>query len=160
NAARVVKSAPTEVADKLEKLLEKDRMLEREVQELKKKLAMGGSAGGGIDEMLRGARDVPGGKALAVRVDSADAATLRELAQRLRDKLGAGVVLVGSASGGKASLVLAVSKELTSKYKAGELIRPIAQVLGGSGGGRPDMAQAGGTAVDKLDEALAGFYGA
>jgi alanyl-tRNA synthetase len=87
-----------------------------------------------------------------------DAAALRELAERLRDKLGSAVVLVGAASADKAMLVLTVSKDLTDRYKAGDLIKGIAQIVGGSGGGRPDMAQAGGTDISKLDEALASLY--
>jgi alanyl-tRNA synthetase len=122
---------------------------------------MGGSGqggGGGIEDMLKSAREVPGGKALAVKVGVGDAATLRELAERLRDKLGEAVVLVGAPGKDKAMLVLAVSKGLTDRYKAGELIKGIAQMVGGSGGGRPDMAQAGGTDVGKLDEALESLY--
>ena len=87
-----------------------------------------------------------------------DAATLRELAEKLRDKLGDAVVLVGAVGKDKALLVLTVSKALTDRYKAGDLIKGIAQIVGGSGGGRPDMAQAGGTEIDKLDEALESLY--
>jgi alanyl-tRNA synthetase len=159
-AARVVKAAPTELADKVEKLVERERQLERENADLKRKVAMGGGAGssGGIDDMLRGARDVPGGKALAVKASVGDAATLRELAEKLRDKLGESVVLVGAPGKDKAMLVLTVSKGLTDRYKAGDLIKGVAQLVGGSGGGRPDMAQAGGTQMDKLDEALESLY--
>jgi alanyl-tRNA synthetase len=158
-AARMVKAAPGEVADKIEKLVERERQLEKEVADLRRKLAMGaGSPGGGLDELLRGARDVPGGKALAVRLPVGDAATLREMAEQLRDKLGEAVVLVGAVGEGKAMLVLAVSKALTSRYRAGDLIKGVAQMVGGSGGGRPDMAQAGGTQVDNLDEALESLY--
>ena len=112
----------------------------------------------GIFPSLNGFAMEPGGKALAVRVDAPDAAVLREMAEKLRDKLGEAVVLVGSVAGPKAMIALAVSKGLTDRYKAGDLIKPVAQVLGGSGGGRPDMAQAGGTQVDKLDEALEKLY--
>jgi alanyl-tRNA synthetase len=158
-AARVVKAAPGEVAEKIEKLVDRERQLEKEIAELKRQVAMGGgSGGGGLDDQLRGARDIPGGKALAVRLPVGDAATLREVAEKLRDKLGDAVVLVGGAGQGKAMLVLTVSKSLTDRYRAGDLIRGIAQVLGGSGGGRPDMAQAGGTQIEKLDEALDGLY--
>jgi alanyl-tRNA synthetase len=159
SAARVLKSAPSELGEKLEKLLERDRQLEREVADLKRKIAMGGGAGGGMDDMVKSARAIPGGKALGVRVDGADAATMRELAEKLRDKLGEAVVLVGAANGRKASLVVCVSKGLTDRYKAGDLIKQVAQIVGGSGGGRPDMAQAGGTQVEKLDDAIAAFYG-
>jgi alanyl-tRNA synthetase len=160
NAAKAAKSGTSDLTEKIEKLLEHDRALEKEVADLKRKIAMGGSSGGGIDDMLRGARDVPGGKALAVKVDAMDAATQRELAEKLRDKLGDAVVLVGTVNGPKASLVLTVSKSLTDRYKAGELIKTVASHVGGSGGGRPDMAQAGGANVDKLDDALASLYSA
>ena len=93
-----------------------------------------------------------------MKVDVPDGAMLREVAEKLRDKLGESVVVVGSVAGPKAMLVVTVSKGLTDKFKAGELIKPIAQLVGGNGGGRPDMAQAGGTQVDKLDEALAKLY--
>jgi alanyl-tRNA synthetase len=108
--------------------------------------------------MLKGAREVPGGKALAVKASVSDPATLRELAEKLRDKLGEAVVLVGAPGKDKAMLVLTVSKGLTDRYKAGDLIKGIAQILGGSGGGRPDLAQAGGTNVEKLDEAIESLY--
>jgi alanyl-tRNA synthetase len=158
-AARMVKAAPAEVAEKLGKILERERQLEKEIAELKRKVAMGGGpAAGGLDELLRGAREVPGGKALAVRLPVGDAATLREMAEQLRDKLGDGVVLVGAVGEGRAMLVLAVSKSLTGRYRAGDVIKGVAQMVGGSGGGRPDMAQAGGTQVDKLDEALESLY--
>jgi alanyl-tRNA synthetase len=108
--------------------------------------------------MLASARDIPGGKAVSVKAPVADAATLRELADKLRDKLVDAVVLVGAVGAGKVSLVLTVSKSLLDRYKAGDLIKKVAEIVGGSGGGRPDMAQAGGTQPDKLDEALAAFY--
>ncbi len=158
-AARLVKASPADVPDKVEKVLERERQLEREVADMKRKLAMGGGASsGGLDDMLRGAREVPGGKALAVKAQVGDAATLRELAEKLRDKLWDAVVLVGAPGDDKAMLVLTVSKTLTSRYKAGDLIKGIAQAVGGSGGGRPDMAQAGGPDVSKLDEALESLY--
>ncbi len=159
SAARVVRSGTADLPEKIEKLLE-DRQLEKEVQDLKRKLAMGGGAGagGGLEEMLRAAREVPGGKALAAKVDALDVATLREMADKLRDKLGDAVVLVASVAGGKVQLVVTVSKTLVGRYKAGDIVKQVAEVVGGSGGGRPDMAQAGGTQVDKIDEALARFY--
>jgi alanyl-tRNA synthetase len=159
SAARAGRSGVGDVAEKIEKLVERDRALEKEIADLKKKVAMGGSAGGGIDEMITHARTIPGGRALVVRVDGSDAATLRDLAEKLRDKLGDAVVLIGAVNGEKASLVLAVSQSLTARYKAGELIKPVAQGVGGSGGGRPDMAQAGGTDIGKIDEAMNRLYG-
>ncbi|MDP9150023.1 MAG: alanine--tRNA ligase [Myxococcota bacterium] len=161
-AARVIKCSPSDVTEKIERLLEHEKQLEKELGELRRRLAMGegtgGAAASGLDELLRGAREIPGGKALAVKVAVGDAATLREVAENLRDKLGSAVVLVGAVSQDKAMLVMTVSKALTDRYKAGDLIKGIAQILGGSGGGRPDMAQAGGTRLDKLDEAMDSLY--
>jgi alanyl-tRNA synthetase len=158
-AARAVRSGTNDVAEKIEKVLERERQLEKEVSDLKRKVALGGTGGGGggLDELSKGARDIPGGKALAVRVE-ADASTLREMADKLRDKLGDAVVLVAAVHGGKAQLVVTVSKSLVGKYNAGDLVKKVAEVVGGSGGGRPDMAQAGGTQVEKIDDALARFY--
>jgi alanyl-tRNA synthetase len=167
-AARIVKAAPAEVGAKLEKLIERERSLEKEVAALKRDLALGAGAasggaggagsGGGLADALDKARAVPGGKALAIRLAVGDAATLRETAEKLRDKLGEAVVLVGASGKDKAMLVLTVSKGLVGRYDAGDLIKQIAVVVGGSGGGRPDMAQAGGTQIDKLDEALESLY--
>ncbi|MEO7113686.1 MAG: alanine--tRNA ligase, partial [Polyangiaceae bacterium] len=156
--AQAVGAASAQLPEKIEKLLGEKRLLEREVADLKKKVAMGGGGGGGIDTWVQSARDIPGGKALAVKVDAPDATTLRDIADKIRDKLGDCVVLVGAVQGPKAALVLTVSKSLTDKFKAGELIKPVAEIVGGSGGGRPDMAQAGGTQIDKIDDALAAFY--
>jgi len=159
DAARTLKAPPSELPEKIEKLIERERALEKETAELNRKVAMGsGASGGGFDDMLRGARDIPGGRALAVKVSVGDPATMREVAERLRDKLGEAVVLVGAASKDKATLVLVVSRGLTDRYKAGDLVKGVAQMVGGAGGGRPDMAQAGGTQVDRLDDALESLY--
>jgi alanyl-tRNA synthetase len=164
SAGTVVKSLP----EKVDRLQQDKRQLEKEVAELKRRIGLGASvlstsnlhAGGGGSPapMAEKARDIPGGKALAERIEVADAATLREVAETWRDRLGSAVVLVGAASTDKAMLVLTVSKDLTSRYNAGQIIKGIAQMLGGSGGGRPDLAQAGGTQIDRLDEALESLY--
>src|SRR5689334_21611159 len=105
-----------------------------------------GGGGGGEGAILARARDVGGIHVLGIAVDVADMGALREMAEKLRDKLGDAVVLVGSKAGAKVQLVLTVAKGLVARgLKAPDLIRPIAQIVGGSGGGRPDMAQAGGT---------------
>jgi alanyl-tRNA synthetase len=159
SASRVLRSSPAELTDRIEKLLELERQHEKELAELRRKVAMGGGpSGGAFEDLLKGARDVPGGKALAVKVSVGDAAMLREMAEKLRDRLGEAIVLVGTAGKDKAMLVLTVSKGLTNRYKAGELVKGVAEILGGSGGGRPDLAQAGGTRVEKLDEALESLY--
>ncbi len=154
-AARMAKTSPAELGDKLEKILARERALEKELEQVQRKLATGG---GGLDALLAGAREVGGVKVLGARTEVTDRGALRELAEQLRDRLGRAVVLVGSVSEGRAQLVLMVDKGLTARLKAGELIRPIAAVVGGSGGGRPDMAQAGGTEPAHLDAAIAAVY--
>ncbi|HEY2410361.1 MAG TPA: alanine--tRNA ligase [Polyangiaceae bacterium] len=154
--ANLAKATPANVAEKVEKLATRERQLEKQIDELERKLATG--AGGGIDALLASARDIAGVKVLGVRSQVSDRGALRELAEQLRDRLGPSIVLVGSVAEGKAQLVLTVAKSLNDRFKAGELIRPIAGLVGGSGGGRPDMAQAGGTEIAKLDEAIEAIY--
>jgi alanyl-tRNA synthetase len=165
NASRLVKAGPNELPEKIERLLDDTKKLEKELADAKRKLAFGGggaaggtSGGGGVDDLAAKAKELPFGRVLAAKVDVPDGAMLRELAEKVRDKLGDAVVLLGSINGPKAQLVCTVSKSLTGRLKAGDLIRPIAQMLGGSGGGRPDMAQAGGTDIAKIDEALEKLY--
>jgi alanyl-tRNA synthetase len=157
-ASRVAKTGGADLIEKLEKIMAREKELEKQLADLTRKLAMGG--GGGIDGLLSKARDIKGARVLAVRTEVADPAALREMAEMLRDKLGDGIVVVGASTGDKASLVAAVSKSLTSRIKAGDLIRPIAKLVGGAGGGRPDMAQAGGPDPSKLDEAIEHAYAA
>ncbi len=153
--AEIARTTPAALSDKVEKLVARERQLEKQIEDLQRKLASGG---GGVDSLLSRARDVNGVKVLGVRSEVTDRGALRELAEQLRDKLGDAIVLVGSAHDGKAQLVLTVSKPLTDRYRAGDIIRPIAQIVGGSGGGRPDMAQAGGTEISRLDEAIEAVY--
>jgi alanyl-tRNA synthetase len=153
--AKLVKADGPDLPDKVSKVMQRERELEKEIADLKRKVSMGGGAGGGVDTMLQQVQDVAGVKVLALRSDVADGGALREMAEKLRDKLGEAVVVVGAATDKKAMLVTVVSKGLTGKVKAGDVIRQVAQMVGGSGGGRPDMAQAGGSDPSKLDEALA-----
>ncbi len=158
-AARAAKATPDTLADKLGRMVERQRMLEKEIETLQKKLLTGGGSGG-IDSMLSKAREVSGVKVLGIRTEVTDRGALRELAEQLRDKLGDSVVVVGSEADGKAQLVATVSKSVMDRFKAGELIKGVAAIVGGSGGGRPDMAQAGGTDPSKLDDAIESIYGA
>ncbi len=154
-AAHAAKASVQALPDKIEKLVSGEKSLLKQIEDLQRKLMSGG---GGFDALLGQARDVAGIKVLSVRTDVVDRAQLRELAEKLRDKLGDSVVLVASEHEGKAQLVLTVAKQLTSRFKAGELIKGVAQMVGGSGGGRPDMAQAGGTDPTRLDEAVESLY--
>ncbi|MBK8252246.1 MAG: alanine--tRNA ligase [Polyangiaceae bacterium] len=163
NKARaLVKVQGGDLLDKLSKVIAHERELEKKVTDLEKKLLEAGSGGGGggIEGMLAHAKDIGGIKVLARRVpDNTQAGALRELAEKLRDKLGErAAVLLGTKGPDKVALALMVSKGATDKLKAGELIKAVSKIVGGSGGGRPDMAQAGGTDVTKIDEAMAAFY--
>src|SRR5262249_10646602 len=106
------------------------------------------------------ARTVGDARVLAIRIAVSDPGAMREQAEKLRDKLGRAVVVLGAVSDDhtKVALVCTVSKDLTGRYQAGRIIKDVAAVVGGGGGGRPDMAQAGGTDPSKLDEALARVY--
>jgi alanyl-tRNA synthetase len=154
-AAQAAKANPALLVDRIEKFWASEKALEKQVAELQRKLMSGG---GGFDALLGKARDVAGVKVLGVRTDVTDRGQLRELAEQLRDKLGDSIVLVASEHEGKAQLVLTVAKPLLGRFKAGELIRSVAEIVGGSGGGRPDMAQAGGTEPARLDEAIEALY--
>jgi alanyl-tRNA synthetase len=103
-------------------------------------------------------KDVKGVKVLAHRVDNLERAQLRTLVDQLRDKIGSGVVVLGSASNGNVSLIVGVTKDLTGRVQAGKVIAPVAQKVGGKGGGRPDLAEAGGKDAGALDGALDGAY--
>jgi alanyl-tRNA synthetase len=103
-------------------------------------------------------KDVKGVKVLAHRVDNLERAQLRTLVDQLRDKIGSGVVVLGSASNGNVSLIVGVTKDLTSRVQAGKVIAPVAQRVGGKGGGRPDLAEAGGKDAAALDAALDAAY--
>ena len=106
-------------------------------------------------EAVEKVKEVKGVKVLAHRVDNLERAQMRTLIDQLRDKVGSGVVVLGSATNGNVSLIVGVTKDLTSKIQAGKVIGPVAQKVGGKGGGRPDMAQAGGTDPAALPSALA-----
>jgi alanyl-tRNA synthetase len=137
-------------------MTKREKELEKEIAALQKKLALGG--GGGVEGMIAGARTLEGGKALAARIEAPDANTLREVADQVRDKLGESVVLLAAVQGDKVAMVVTVTKALTAKFKAGDLVKELAPIVGGKGGGRPDMAQAGGAEVGKVDDLLAAFY--
>jgi alanyl-tRNA synthetase len=148
-AATLLKSDSSQLESRIRKLLEHQRELERQVESLRGKL-QSGQAG----QLLDAVREVSGVKILAVKVDSMDGRQLREMADQLRDKLGSGVLVIGCEQEGKANLLVAVSKDLTDRLHAGNLIRRLAELVGGKGGGRPDLAQAGGSNPQQLQAAL------
>ena len=137
-------------------VLAKTQALQERVKQLEKQLsqAAGKLAANRGDELTSQAQAVGPAKVLAAAVDGVDAAALRDLLDQLKNKLGSAIVVLGAANEGKVSLIAGVTQDLTAKVKAGELVNMVAQQVGGKGGGRPDMAQAGGTDPSKLDAAL------
>ncbi|PZN28681.1 MAG: alanine--tRNA ligase, partial [Proteobacteria bacterium] len=150
DVAALVKAGREDVEDKVKQLLERSRKLEKEVASLKTRLA----SGQGTDVASQ-AVDVDGVKVVAARMDGADAAALRQAVDRLKDKLKSAAIVLASVQNEKVVLVAGVTPDRTARLKAGELVNVVAQKVGGRGGGRPDMAQAGGNDASKLDEALA-----
>ncbi len=144
--AGLVKSDPQQLEGRLQKLLEQQKQLEKELEQLQAQANADRSG-----ELIDQAQDVAGVKLLAVKVDGVDGKGMREFSDSLRDKLGSGVLVLVSDAGGKVALLVAVTKDLTGKVKAGELIRPLAEIVGGRGGGRPDLAQAGGPDVARIE---------
>jgi alanyl-tRNA synthetase len=153
-AAAALKSPPQEVALKVAQILDSVKGLEKELARLKSKLA---SSQG--DELADQVVEVKGVKLLAATLDGADARALREAMDKLKDKFKSAVIVLAAADQGKVSLIAGVTPDLTSKLKAGDLVNFVAQQVGGKGGGRPDMAQAGGNDPSKLPEALASVRG-
>jgi len=127
------------------------KSLEKELSALKSKLAA--TQG---DDLAVQAQDINGVKVLAAQLEGADVATLRETLDKLKDKLHSAAIVLASVSDGKVTLIAGVTKDQTGKVKAGELVNFVALQVGGKGGGRPDMAQAGGTQPENLEKALAG----
>ena len=148
-AAQVLKAQPQELNQKLGQILDNVKSLEKELSRLKAKLAM--SQG---DDLAEQAVDVGPAKVLAATLDGADSKTLREALDKLKDKLGSAAIVLAAIEGDKVTLIAGVTADLIAKVKAGELVNFVAQQVGGKGGGRPDMAQAGGTEPETFPEAV------
>jgi alanyl-tRNA synthetase len=136
--------------DRLEKLLARQRELQREIESLQGKLNAAASG-----DLLANVVEVNGIRLLAVEVQVEDVKALRDLSDSLKDRIGEGVIVLGAAIGGKANLLVAVTKGLSVTIKAGDVIKQLAPIIGGSGGGKPELAQAGGALPEKLGDALA-----
>ncbi len=152
--AALLKAAPAEVPARVGSLMDQLRALEKEITALKSRLA---SAQG--DELLARAVDVKGLKVLAARLDGADAKALRETLDQLKNKLGSAAIVLAAVDGGKVQLAAGVTADRTGQVKAGELVNFVAQQVGGKGGGKPDLAMAGGTDAAALPQALASVAG-
>ncbi|MCK4503839.1 MAG: alanine--tRNA ligase, partial [Desulfuromonadales bacterium] len=147
--ADLVKSDPQKLEARLEKLLEQQKEMGKELEQLQAKANANRSG-----ELIEQVQEIDGIKLLAVKLPGVDGKGLRDFSDQLRDKLGSGVLVLVTDAGGKVAILIAVTKDLTDRVKAGNLIKPLAAIVGGRGGGRPDLAQAGGSDIEKIEELL------
>ena len=152
--AELLRSPPEEAAAKVEQLLKRSRDMEKELVAARQALVTGQTT-----DHADSVQEIEGIKVLSMRMDGADAKTLRDAVDRFKDKLKSAVVVLGSVDDGKVRLAAGVTKDNTDRIRAGDLIKPVAEQVGGKGGGRPDFAQAGGNDASKLDQALASVPG-
>ena len=153
DAARLVKEKPEVVPRRIEKILTDQKSLEKEIEKLKAQIAAKST-----DDAKEEIKTINGIKVIVKKVAVDSTAALRDLADKFKDKIKSGIVVLGSAAGSKVLLIVVVSKDLVDRYHAGNIVKQVAAVVGGGGGGRPDMAQAGGTKPEKLDAALDKAY--
>jgi alanyl-tRNA synthetase len=151
--AGLLNSTEDAIIPALERQIESTKQLEKELESLKRK-----AAGSEADALLETARTVKNVRVLAAQVKGFDRAALRQMVDTLRQKLGSGVVVLASAEDGKVALITAVTKDLTPKLHAGKIVQELAKLVGGSGGGRPDMAEAGGKDTSGIENALRTVY--
>jgi alanyl-tRNA synthetase len=151
--AHTLRSPRLELPRALARLLEQQRQLENELETVKRKIA-----NSQLGNLAEAPEQVKGVAVISRKVEGVDASMLRELAENTSAKIGSGVVVLGLASNGKASLVAVVSADLQKRLHAGKIIKSVAELVGGSGGGRPDFAQAGGKEAEKLEVALQAVY--
>jgi alanyl-tRNA synthetase len=151
--AQVLKAPRGELLPRLDKVLQRQKELEKQVEALQGQLAAARSG-----DLLEQVRQVNGIQVLSLQVEAEDPKALRDYADKLRDRLKSGVIVLGSKAPDKAMLIAVVTKDLTDRYHAGKIVGELAALLGGKGGGRPDMAQAGGPNKEKLSQALAQAY--
>ena len=147
--ASSLKSVPGELTSKVDRLIERQRELERELSSFQDKLSHQE-----LSKLLPFVREIKGVKVLSAKVDGKDVSRMREFVDQLKGKMGSGIILLGGQNQNKVSLIMGVTSDLTQRFHAGELIKKIAVHVGGTGGGRPDFAQAGGNDSKKLDQAL------
>jgi alanyl-tRNA synthetase len=147
--ARLIKEKPEDIPKRIDKIISEHKSAEKEIEKLKAKIAT--AKAGGTEEDIR---SINGVKILAKKVVVDKPAALRELADRFKEKIKSGIVVLGSVAGPKVLLIVVVTKDLTNRFNAGSIVKQVAAIVGGGGGGRPDMAQAGGSKPEKLDQAL------
>ncbi|MEX1301428.1 MAG: DHHA1 domain-containing protein, partial [Desulfotignum sp.] len=153
SSAALLKTGRPELLSRLESVLQEKKNLEKELASIKARIAS--SSVSDIDDSIR---EINGVRVLSRRVEIDNPSQLRDLADKFKAKLGSGILLLGAESNGKALLIATVSQDLVTRYKAGDIVKQAARIVGGGGGGRPDMAQAGGTQPRFLDQALETVY--
>jgi len=153
--ANILRITKGEAADKIKKLLEHQKGLEKEISAIKKSRKLDTATA-----LLEGAREISGVKVVATVMDSEKPEELRDMADALKARLGSGIVILGSKHADKAIILASVTRDLTDRFSAGEIVKRLAPIVGGKGGGRNDMAQAGGKLADKIDEAIEKAYSA
>jgi alanyl-tRNA synthetase len=147
--SHLLKSSEAELKGKIQSLLEEMKAKERELASLKSKLA-----GSLVEEVLAGKKEVKGVSFVTARTDELDADGMRQLIDTLKEKMGSGVIVLASGKPNQIAFIAGVTKDLVSRVKAGDIVKEVAKITGGGGGGRPDLAQAGGKDVTKVDEAI------
>jgi len=153
SAASLLKATPEEVEERIHRLLNEHKSKDREIESLKGKLLTKRS-----EDILSGIQEVAGVKVLAREMEAASPKDLREAGDRIRDKLGSGIVLLGARVENRAILTCMITADLTDRFKAGDIIRQLSGIVGGKGGGRPDMAQGGGDRPENLSKAMEALY--
>jgi alanyl-tRNA synthetase len=153
SSANLLKGSKEDVVLKIETLLKDKKSLEKQVEALKAKKAFKS-----VENIDGEIREINGIKVISKKVDIENPSQLRDLADKFKTKIGSGIILLGAKSGKKALLISVVTKDLTKNYKAGDIVKQAAKIVGGGGGGRPDMAQAGGTKPENLDKALESVF--
>jgi alanyl-tRNA synthetase len=151
--ASLLKSTPEQLRERLDRLLREQRQKERELESLKSKILSSQTG-----DLLAGVREVGGIRVLAREVGADSPKDLRDMADQIGGRLGSGIIVLGARKDDKAMLLCKVSKDLAGRHKAGDLIGKLSEMVGGKGGGRPDMAQGGGTRPDELGRALEAVY--
>ncbi|MBW2030362.1 MAG: alanine--tRNA ligase [Deltaproteobacteria bacterium] len=151
--ATLLKSAPDQAKDKAERLVKDIKQKEREIEQLKARLLTSQSV-----DLLAGVKEIDDTKVLVREVKADSPKALREFADRIKDRLKSGIIVLGARNEGKALLVCVVTRDLAGRYRAGDIIKQLSEIVGGKGGGRPDMAQGGGSRTEELERALEATY--
>jgi alanyl-tRNA synthetase len=153
SAALLLKATPDQLEERLERLLKDHKEKDREIQSLKSKLISKK-----FQDLFSGVKEIGGTKVIAREMDADSPKELRESADRIKDKLNSGIILLGAKKDGKVMLICVVTKDLIDRFKAGDIVKRLSNIVGGKGGGRPDMAQGGGNKPEELKKALESIY--